>query len=140
MPGPSKAKIGSIMWRDLTVPNGTEIKDFYSKVVGWESAPQAMDGYDDFNINLPGTSETVAGICHARGSNAKIPAQWLIYITVESVEASAKLCVEGGNGLLALLAQFAQCLRGCLSYLTRWIGESLDQGASRQTCALTELA
>ena len=32
-------EIGSIVWRDLTVPDAAAIKDFYSQVVGWKSAP-----------------------------------------------------------------------------------------------------
>ncbi|MDF1660735.1 MAG: VOC family protein [Planctomycetota bacterium] len=95
-----KTKLGSISWRDLTVENAEEVKDFYSKVVGWDSANHDMGGYNDFMMNKSGTNDTVAGICHARGSNANVPAQWLIYITVEDVEASAKLCVENGGEIV----------------------------------------
>jgi predicted enzyme related to lactoylglutathione lyase len=43
-----------------------------------------------------------AGICHARGLNGDLPAQWLIYIVVEDVERSAAACVElGGQVLVA---------------------------------------
>ena len=42
----------------------------------------------------------MAGICHARGSNANLPAQWLMYVVVEDVEASARHCVELGGELL----------------------------------------
>lgn len=92
--------VGSILWRDLTVPNATEIQNFYCSVVGWESTPHAIGEYHDFNIQLPGDGETVAGICHARGSNANIPAQWLIYILVADVEASVQKCVELGGKVL----------------------------------------
>ena len=34
------------------------------------------------------------------GSNADLPAGWLIYITVEDVEASAKTCREHGGKVL----------------------------------------
>ena len=92
-----KPAVGSITWRDLTVPNAEEIRDFYGRVVGWESTEHDMGEYADFNINLPGSGQTVAGICHARGPNAKVPPQWLIYITVADVEESARRCVEGGG-------------------------------------------
>jgi predicted enzyme related to lactoylglutathione lyase len=39
-----KADIGSITWFDLTVDNAEEIKNFYSKVVGWNSVPVKMNG------------------------------------------------------------------------------------------------
>jgi predicted enzyme related to lactoylglutathione lyase len=43
----------------------------------------------------------VAGICHARGSNADLPAQWLATITVEDVDRNAARCAELGGEILA---------------------------------------
>ena len=77
----SQPAIGQITWRDLTVPNAQEVRDFYSGVVGWDWSGQNMGGYDDFNMLSPETGETVAGICHARGSNAHLPPQWLVYLS-----------------------------------------------------------
>ena len=42
----------------------------------------------------------VAGICHARGSNAGLPPQWLVYIQVASVAASARMCQDLGGKVL----------------------------------------
>ena len=95
-----KPAVGSITWRDLTVKDAEKVRDFYSKVVGWKTSPVDMGGYNDFNMNLPGSGETVAGICHARGPNAKLPPQWLIYITVADVDESAKRCVELGGKII----------------------------------------
>ena len=92
--------VGSITWRDLTVKEAEKVRDFYSKVVGWKTSPVDMGGYNDFNMNLPGSGETVAGICHARGPNAKLPPQWLIYITVADADESAKRCVELGGKII----------------------------------------
>lgn len=92
--------VGSITWRDLTVKDAEKVRDFYSKVVGWKSFPVDMGSYNDFNMNLPGSGETVAGICHARGPNAMLPPQWLIYITVADVAVSAKRCVEHGGKII----------------------------------------
>lgn len=81
---------GTIVWTDLTVGDAEGIRDFYREVVGWSSDPLSMGSYEDFNM-LPRGSETpVAGICHARGANANLPAQWLVYVQVEDVEASAE--------------------------------------------------
>jgi predicted enzyme related to lactoylglutathione lyase len=91
--------VGSIAWTDLTVPNATEVRDFYARVVGWKSTDHAMGDYADYNILRP-DGECVAGICHARGSNANVPPQWLIYVIVESVEASAAACREHGGEVL----------------------------------------
>lgn len=36
------SKIGTIGWIDLTVKDGEGVRDFYQKVVGWESTPVEM--------------------------------------------------------------------------------------------------
>ncbi|MFB3107254.1 MAG: hypothetical protein ACE1ZA_20350, partial [Pseudomonadales bacterium] len=46
----------------------------------------------------------VAGICHARGSNANLPPQWLIYINVADVDKSVQRCVEMGGSPLRSFA------------------------------------
>jgi len=95
-----KPEIGAITWFDLTVPNAEDVRDFYSKVVGWKSSPVSMGDYNDFNMTSPGSGETKAGICHKRGGNASFPSQWLIYITVKNADESAKLCKENGGKVL----------------------------------------
>lgn len=96
----SKQEIGSITWFDLTVKNADAVRDFYNKVVGWTFAPVDMGGYNDYNMNSPADGKTVAGICHARGMNADLPPQWLLYITVEDIDKSAAKCVELGGKII----------------------------------------
>lgn len=91
---------GQIMWIDLTVPNAAAVRDFYRAVVGWEPSPVDMGDYADFNMLPPGSDRPAAGICHARGSNANLPPQWLIYIIVEDVAAAAARCVELGGAVV----------------------------------------
>lgn len=94
--------IGAVEWFDLTVPDADELKDFYSQVVGWDNEAVSMGDYNDFNMNLPHNGETVAGVCHARGSNANFPAQWLVYVRVADVDASAANCrALGGEVVVA---------------------------------------
>lgn len=95
-----KTAVGTVTWRDLTVPNASEIRDFYCEVVGWQSTDHDMGDYADYVMTPPGGTEAAGGICHARGSNANVPPQWLIYITVEDVNASAQRCVELGGQVL----------------------------------------
>lgn len=78
----------------MRVKDAEAVRDFYSKVVGWKTSPVDMGGYIGFKLNLPGSGETVAGICHARVPNVELPPQGLVYITVAEVDESAKLCVE----------------------------------------------
>lgn len=93
--------VGSVAWRDLTVPDAAVIRDFYSRVVGWEAQPLDMGGYADFNMIMPGSTEPQAGICHARGGNAGLPAQWLMYIVVEDLERSLAECAALGGSIVS---------------------------------------
>jgi predicted enzyme related to lactoylglutathione lyase len=95
------AGIGSILWRDLTVADAARVRDFYTAVVGWESSPVDMGGYSDFNMMPPGSHEPLAGVCHARGSNADLPPVWLMYIVVQDVDRSAVECVRLGGRVVA---------------------------------------
>ncbi len=95
-----KPKIGSIGWTDLTVENAEQIRDFYRAVVGWNPSGVDMGGYNDFNLNDPETGKPVAGVCHARGSNAELPPVWLNYIIIEDIEKSVARCVELGGQVI----------------------------------------
>ena len=96
----AKHQIGTIAWRDLAVEEAERVRDFYASVVGWESKPHDMGDYDDYEMVVPATGETVAGICHARGTNEDLPPQWLVYVSVEDVEASAARCLDLGGRVL----------------------------------------
>ena len=91
---------GSIVWADLTVPDAGRIRDFYAAVVGWGSEPVSMGDYSDFSMVTPGGKAPVAGVCHARGPNANLPAQWLIYVSVPNLDASVKRCLELGGKIV----------------------------------------
>jgi predicted enzyme related to lactoylglutathione lyase len=95
-----KAPIGSLAWIDLTVENAEKVRDFYAGVVGWTPSPVSMGDYSDFNMNAPKSGQPTAGICHARGANADLPAQWLMYVVVEDIEKSRARCEELGGKLL----------------------------------------
>jgi predicted enzyme related to lactoylglutathione lyase len=59
-----------------------------------------MGQYNDFNLIPPGTELPVAGICHAKGMNAELPSQWLLYVIVEDADASAARCEKLGGKIL----------------------------------------
>lgn len=94
-------KVGSVGWADLTVEDADGLRDFYREVVGWQAAEVEMGGYNDFCMEKPQTGEAVAGICHARGPNADLPAAWLIYITVADLDESISSCVRLGGEVIA---------------------------------------
>lgn len=92
--------LGRIGWIDLTIEDANEIRDFYEQVAGWTSSPVEMGGYSDFNM-LGSDKQAVAGICHARGENADLPAQWLIYITVADLDQGVAACERLGGAVLS---------------------------------------
>lgn len=94
-------QVGTIGWRDLTVPDADAVRDFYAAVAGWTFQPVDMGGYADYSMIPPGGGDPVAGICHARGINEGIPPQWLIYIVVADVDASVAACRARGGEVVA---------------------------------------
>ncbi len=92
-----KPEVGSVAWVDLTVPEAESLRDFYRDVTGWKPVPVSMGDYSDFTMHTPGGNHAVTGVCHARGDNADLPPQWLIYIVVANVDASIARCVELGG-------------------------------------------
>lgn len=107
----SSSSIGRIVWHDLTVADAPRVREFYEKVMGWSNMPIAMKDekgeYADFvmlaaedsqpPVVPPEHARGVCGVCHARGQNAGIPAQWLIYVEVASVKASIAAAEELGG-------------------------------------------
>lgn len=83
-------------WTDLTVPQASDLRDFYAGIMGWRAEPVDMGGYEDFVMK--DERGTVCGICHARGPNTGIPPVWLPYFRVASLQASLESCeLRGGR-------------------------------------------
>jgi predicted enzyme related to lactoylglutathione lyase len=96
-----KAPVGSFGWADLSVENASEIRDFYSSVVGYTFSGIDMGGYDDFCMNSPDDGLTKAGICHAKGENKNLPSMWLIYFYVADLNASLEKLKEKGGEIIS---------------------------------------
>lgn len=91
---------GSVAWIDLTIPDAKKTSDFYQAVIGWKAESVNMGEYDDYNMTNPASGQPMAGICHARGVNADLPAQWLIYFSVENINKSIRRCLDKGGKIL----------------------------------------
>lgn len=92
--------LGAVAWVDLTVDDATTVRDFYAGVCGWTPAPVSMGEYEDFAMGPEG-GDPVAGVCHARGANAGLPAQWLVYVTVADLDHSLARCAALGGSVVA---------------------------------------
>lgn len=96
MPKRKKRSSGEIIWRDLTVADADALQRFYTEMVGWRAQP--FEG--DFNMVIPGTDAPIAGICHAKGVNSKLPAQWLMYVTVDDLTKSIRAARKWGGKVI----------------------------------------
>ena len=105
---------GTIAWTDLTVPDAERVRDFYQAVVGWTAHAVDMGGYADNAMIPPGGDDPVAGICHARGINAGLPPVWLVYITVEDLDASLRACEALGGRVLHPPRALGPSVRFCV--------------------------
>ena len=92
--------IGKIVWTDLTVKNADKVQEFYRKVVGWRSGEVPMGDYSDYTMFSPKSKKPSVGICHKKGVNAKQPSGWMIYISVEDADESARVCKKMGGKVL----------------------------------------
>ncbi|WP_299078238.1 VOC family protein [uncultured Paraglaciecola sp.] len=96
----NKSETGSVAWFDLTVPKAKQVSEFYSAVVGWKSQAVSMGEYDDYAMHTPDSNSGVAGVCHATGVNHDLPAQWMMYIKVDDLDASIAQVVKLGGRVL----------------------------------------
>lgn len=96
--------VGSIGWIDLTVPDAPQLRDFYAAVTGWRSNDVSMGDYADYSMTAE-DGMPVAGVCHARGPNAHLPPQWMIYITVADLDASIAEVRERGGALIGTIRE-----------------------------------
>ncbi len=58
-----------------------------------------MGGYSDFVMQAPDGSG-VAGVCHARGTNADMPPVWMVYFLVDDLEAALEAVGSQGGTVL----------------------------------------
>jgi predicted enzyme related to lactoylglutathione lyase len=95
-----KPGAGSVIWHDLTVAAAADLRDFYTAVEGWRPESVPMTGYSDYNMVVPASGEPAAGICHARGPNASLPPQWLMYVVVDNLQDALRRCLEKGGRIV----------------------------------------
>lgn len=92
---------GEVFWQDLTVDDAEERAEFYEAVVGWEAKQHPMGEYDDFDMELQQAEKTMAGICHARGENADLPPEWLLYVAVADLDECIDAVRENGGSVVS---------------------------------------
>jgi len=99
----SDMPVGCIVWFDLSVPQAVSTGEFYGEVIGWSveevSVEDAGERYTDYAM-MGGDGGPAAGICHARGANADMPAGWMMYLPVGDFDQSVGRVASAGGKVL----------------------------------------
>lgn len=102
------------MWMDLTVPNATEVRDFYQHVAGMAVSPVSMGDYEDYVMLEEPGGAAVGGVCHARGSNAELPPVWLPYFVVKNLDVALAEVPRRGGVVVGKIRSMGESSRYCL--------------------------
>jgi uncharacterized protein len=106
--------IGAISWMDITVPHADYLRDFYRDVVGWKTSEIPMGDYSDYCMASPGDDVVRSGVCHAKGSNADMPAAWIMYINVANLDESIANVIAGGGEVVNGPRKMGEKARYCI--------------------------
>lgn len=99
---------------DITVPDADGLKDFYKQVVGWKSMDISMGDYADYAMLSPKDDAARSGVCHAKGSNANMPAAWIMYINVANLDESIANVIAGGGEVVNGPRKMGEKARYCI--------------------------
>ena len=102
-----------ISWHDLTVPDADSVSNFYCEVAGWQKEALSMGDYSDY-VMKDKNGNVAGGICNARGVNSGLPAHWLMYVTVDNLEASLEKCKKMGGRIMGEIRQMGEYGNFCL--------------------------
>lgn len=87
---------GALCWADLNTPDPAKARAFYEKFLGWQFSLSENDssGY----LHIKNGQDFIGGIPPC---DPKIPAHWMIYLLVNSVDASTAKAIQlGGKTLM----------------------------------------
>jgi hypothetical protein len=90
---------GTFCWADLGTPDAAAAKRFYTALFGWTAEDRPM-GPDAFYTMLTLEGRSVAALYQQEAAAAGTPPQWLSYISVGSVNASAERAKALGAAVL----------------------------------------
>ncbi len=85
---------GAFSWCELVTTDVEAAKKFYAKLFGWSTEPVSMPGMQYTVVKAAG--EDIGGIMAMPPQAKGAAPHWGIYITVDDVDATAKLAVQMG--------------------------------------------
>ncbi len=91
-------KHGTFSWCELMTTDVPAAKTFYTRLFGWESEEMSMPGMTYTVVKIAGTG--IGGIMQIPAEAQGMPPGWGAYVTVDDVDASAKLAEQLGAKVL----------------------------------------
>jgi len=91
---------GAFSWFELMTTDAAAAKDFYTKLFGWSIEDMPMGEGTYSVIKVKGQSESAAGLMATPPEAQGTPPMWSIYITVDDVDATAKMAQDLGGKVL----------------------------------------
>ena len=103
---------GAFSWCELLTTDVPEAKRFYSKLFGWTLEAAPVPGMEYTLVKYGG--EQMGGIMATPPGAERMPPCWGVYVTVDDVDATAKLAVEMGGKVLVSPRDIPQVGRFCV--------------------------
>lgn len=88
---------GAFSWCELLTTDTADAKRFYSKLFNWTLETAPMPGMEYTLLKCGG--EQIGGMMAIPPQTQGMPPAWGVYVTVDDVDATAKLAVEMGGKL-----------------------------------------
>ena len=92
-----KERVGCISWLSLTVSDTSPVREFYQRVIGWDSKhiePDMTEQTERFEMNA--SNETAVADIIQRDDD-RIPSVWLIHLPVDDLSESLRRVTDGGG-------------------------------------------
>lgn len=99
----SDQRLGCICWVSLTTKDPKQSRNFYQRVIGWISKPNARRNSHERRDNflMQADSGAVASeICEYHADRNNAPPVWLIHLPVDDLEESLRRVTEGGGEVI----------------------------------------
>jgi predicted enzyme related to lactoylglutathione lyase len=92
---------GAFSWFELMTTDTAGAKEFYSKLFGWETEEMSMEDMKYTVVKIG--DEGVGGIMSIPPQAEGTPPNWGSYVTVDDVDATARMAEELGAKILVPL-------------------------------------
>lgn len=92
---------GTFSWIDLSTPNPTDAKAFYTALMGWDAVDMPIDGGGVYTMfRYQGKDVAGMGEMPAAQVTQGVPPNWMSYVSVDNAEAVAAKAADLGGTVI----------------------------------------